>query len=434
MGWTSLANRAYQVSVGKYREKQILPGAIAKGVGMFADYIKNAKAEAKKLSGNLVDQAINSAGVPSSHTAELSGVVGDWKNKSYEYAKIEGNPLIGSEKKQQATDSRNQINQKAVNLNNDLKLLQQSAANALEQTKANVQLSNYSNAGAVGLQTDLVKIANGDWSSVNFKHPTTGEAGVFIQVGEDLEDANSFVSFKETVNKVGLPKGQATAEYGKITDIFAKAEKYKKENGEWDPAQRASLMQQLRSIISEKDVAGSLAYDFDLKDLGIENSFINQYFKDTLTDEEFDLAYGSGADLSEQGQAEFEQFADVRKEAFKSQDLTKPIISYYTKALDDFFDKSQGPVVETNADGTPKVYAFEKQDKLEKENNKLKFKKYLELLESGVVAENPQNKIKYKKEGDKYYIVNNQGSKIDDTTTLKPIPLTYQEATGVKLP
>ena len=297
-----------------------------------------------------------------------------------------------------------------------------------------MQLSNYSNAGAVGLQTDLVKIANGDWSSVNLKHPTTGEAGVFIQVGEDLEDPNSFVSFKETVNKVGLPKGQATAEYGKITDIFAKAEKYKKENGEWDPAQRASLMQQLRSIISEKDVAGSLAYDFDLKDLGIENSFINQYFKDTLTDEEFDLAYGSGADLSEQGQAEFEQFADVRKEAFKSQDLTKPIISYYTKALDNFFDKSQGPVVETNADGTPKVYAFEKQDELEKENNKLKFKKYLELLDSGVVAENPQNKIKYKKEGDKYYIVNNQGSKIDDTTTLKPIPLTYQEATGVKLP
>lgn len=413
MGWTSLANRAYQVSVGKYKEKQILPGAIAKGVGMFADYIKNAKAEAKKLSGNLVDQAINSAGVPSSHTAELSGVVGDWKNQSYEYAKIEGNPLIGSEKKQQATDSRNQINQKAVNLNNDLKLLQQSAANALEQTKANVQLSNYSNAGAVGLQTDLVKIANGDWSSVNFKHPTTGEAGVFIQVGEDLEDANSFVSFKETVNKVGLPKGQATAEYGKITDIFAKAEKYKKENGEWDPAQRASLMQELRSIISEKDVAGSLAYDFDLKDLGIENSFINQYFKDTLTDEEFDLAYGSGADLSEKGQAEFEQFADVRKEAFKSQDLTKPTISYYTKALDDFFDQSQGPVVETNADGTIKVPTEIKVAEYKKaEDLKLNTKAFKDLEKEGA-GKLADGRYLIKHESGKYYYSNKPSGVLD---------------------
>ena len=172
-------------------------------------------------------------------------------------------------------------------------------------------------------------------------------------------------------------------------------------------------MQDLRAIIKDKDTAGSLAYDFGLEDLGVKNTFINQYFRDTLSDEEFNKAYGKDASLTEEGQAEFLQFADDKKESFKSQDLTKPLTSYYENALDTFFDQSQGPVkAEDKAETTKtptEIRVAEDKARRKAEANKSAF----EDLESEGVGKLSDGKYLIKHESGKYYYSSSPSKPLD---------------------
>jgi|21_taG_2_1085346.scaffolds.fasta_scaffold05974_3 hypothetical protein len=369
MSWTSLANRAYQVAANKNKGQQIVLGSITKSLGQFTDAILASKAEAKKVANESVNTAINQAGIPTSHIPELTEITAGWKKDAYKLSRRSNNKLLGQDKRQEATNRANEINQKAATLNQDIKLLQQTAKQALELELSGTESSNYSNAASEGLKTDLIKIAKGDWSSVGFKHPMTGEVGTFIQVGEDMEDPNSFVDFRKAANNIGLPKSQATRSHTEVVDIFAQAEKLKTEwnterDGDWKTSgRRAALMQELRNAmkptandqkagITSQDITGSLAYDFGLEDLGIDSTFINQYFKDTLTDEEF---LGIYSDVSDENQEAFTEFEDTKKEAFKAHDLTKPLTSWYENALDSYFEESQGPVKAEGETGTTKT-------------------------------------------------------------------------------
>ena len=361
MGWTSLANRVYRLKAMRGQQDAVAMEGIAEGLTNFGKYIADARAERKKVASEIVNTSINTAGIPASHVPEISGIMSGIKDDIFKSSRTADNKLRSKEKRQEAVNEKKLKQGQAVQLGQELELLKKTAKSALDQDGLNVDTSNYSTAAAEGFQTDLVKIAKGDWSDVVLKNPQTNQPGVFIKTSEDANDPNQFMPLKTLINKVGQPKFKATDAHADIVNLFEKVEATKagwdtEKKGEWKTsATRLGLMQDLRAVIKDKDTAGSLAYDFGLEDLGVENTFINQYFRDTLSDEEFNKAYGKDASLTEEGQAEFLQFADDKKESFKSQDLTKPLTSYYENALDTFFDQSQGPVEDEDKAGTTKT-------------------------------------------------------------------------------
>jgi len=445
MSWTSLANRAYQVAANKNRGQQIVLGSITKSLGQFTDAILASKAEAKKVANESVNTAINQAGIPTSHIPGLTKITSDWREEGFKSSKRANNKLLGKDKRHKATQRVNEINQQAATLNQDIKLLQQTAKQALELELSGTESSNYSNTAAEGLKTDLIKIAKGDWSSVGFKHPITGEVGMFIQVGEDMGDPNSFVDFRKTANNIGLPKNQATRSHTEIVDIFAQAEKLKtewntKQDGDWKTSgRRAALMQELRNAMkptaneqkagtTSQDITGSLAYDFGLEDLGINNTFIDQYFKDTLSDAEYAQAYGLGPTIAQPSEQEFADFKDTKMEAFKAHDLTKPLTSWYENALDSYFEESQGPVVETSAEGDTKTPT---QLLVDRERNRVETQTITSRLNA--LGKDPTQSnvdlgngfVAYRLNNGKFVVLKETAVFIDDPENPYPKPSTY---------
>lgn len=419
MGWTSLANRVYKLKASRGAKDAVAIQGITEGLINFSKYIADARAERKRVAGEIVDTSINTAGIPASHVPEISSIMSDIKDDIFKSSRTADNKLRSKEKRQEAVNEKNVKQGQAVQLGQELELLKKTAKLALDQDNLNVDTSNYSTAAAEGFQTDLVKIAKGDWSDVVLKNPQTNQPGVFIKTSEDANDPNQFMPLKTLINKVGQPKFKATDAHASIVNLFEKVETTKagwdtEKKGEWKKsATRLSLMQDLRAIIKDKDTAGSLAYDFGLEDLGVENTFINKYFRDTLSDEEFNKAYGKDASLTEEGQAEFLQFADNKKESFKSQDLTKPLTSYYENALDTFFEQSQGPVKAEDKAGTTKtpteIIVAEDKAKRKAETNKSAF----EDLESEGVGRLADGKYLIKHESGKYYYSSSPSKPLD---------------------
>ena len=261
-----------------------------------------------------------------------------------------------------------------------------------------------------------------------------------VQIEE--ETMRAFVEFDNSkiyldeINKPNLIDKNAIASYDQML-----IEAYNGGGSKKDKAKILEISEKQLRKNKSKNSQASVIFDTDERLLGSFMSYLvtDETFVEKVQDPRFSQiktevdAYKKIENPTEENQKDlFEKVKDdlrllmMGDKDEPAYDLYSDFIQFSMKEVDNQYENGKTYLEKLEEEQDPTVYAFQEQDELNKKNKAKAFKEYLRLLETGTIAVNPKNNIKYIKKDGRYYVL---GDQLDPS-----LAITYKQATGQNLP
>ncbi len=262
------------------------------------------------------------------------------------------------------------------------------------------------------------------------------------QVQIEEETMRAFVEFDNSkiyldeINKPNLIDKNAIASYDQML-----IEAYNGGGSKKDKAKILEISEKQLRKNKSKNSQASVIFDTDERLLGSFMSYLvtDETFVEKVQDPRFSQiktevdAYKKIENPTEENQKDlFEKVKDdlrllmMGDKDEPAYDLYSDFIQFSMKEVDNQYENGKTYLEKLEEEQDPTVYAFQEQDELNKKNKAKAFKEYLRLLETGTIAVNPLNNIKYIKKDGRYYVLGDQND--------PSLAITHKQATGQDLP